>query len=218
MLTAKSSAPTGGLRRNILLAVLALLTVGLIYDFAVARPAVEQAYTTLAEKNAEFNAARKHEAMGEADVWDLLGREPSRSFQDGTVHVEVYSWRAGLPWRTHDLFVVYRTVLGERFVARLTKFGHELEEGFQADPGLRPTDVELAMPDFDPPAADPRSGGVTEPESGVEPDEASAESDAAQPAPDSAGVENADEPADTTSPADPPENGVPAQDPEQPAA
>lgn len=127
-----SSTPTGRRRRNILLAILAVLTVGLVYDFAVARPAVEEAYTIVTEKNVEFNIARKHKAMGVADVRELLGREPSRTFEDHEMHVEVYSWRAGLPFRTHDLFVVYRTVLGEKYVARLTKFGHDPVDGFQA--------------------------------------------------------------------------------------
>lgn len=123
-----SPAQTSNLRRNLLLVVLALLTVGLVYDFAVARPAVEEAYSVLTKKNAEFNIARRHRAMGVADVRELMGREPSRTFEDRELHVEVYSWRSGLPFRTHDLFVVYRTVLGEKFVARLTKFGHEAED------------------------------------------------------------------------------------------
>lgn len=143
-----TSAKPGSRRRNILVAILGLLLIGLLYDFAVARPAVEKAYASLTKKNDEFNAARRYQAMGEAETWEVLGREPSRTFQDGEMHVEVYSWRSGLPFRTHDLFVVYRTVLGKKSLVRLTKFAHEPEHSFQAILPNAPNkaDAELVMP------------------------------------------------------------------------
>lgn len=169
-----SPVPTNNLRRNLLLAVLALLTVGLLYDFAVARPAVEEAYAVLTKTNAEFNIARRHRAMGVADVRDLIGREPSRTFEDRELHVEVYSWRSGLPFRTHDLFVVYRTVLGEKYLVRLTKFGHEAEDGFNA---LQADEPGQETRPFVPPTAAAMQPSSPESEDGFVPEDGGARED-----------------------------------------
>lgn len=192
-----SSATPSRRRRNILLAILGLLLIGLVYDFAVARPAVEKAYTSLTEKNDEFNAVAKHQAMGEAETREVLGREPSRTFKDGDLHVEVYSWRSGLPFRTHDLFVVYRPVQGQNLLVRLTKFAHDSERDFRPVSSQAPNeaDTEPVMP-ASLPSGNPEEGEADKA------DEADIfeNDDAAVSASDRDGIEPADASPDVATP------------------
>ncbi len=106
----QSSTPPkqgGSKRLPILLGILAIGLVGLGYDRFIARPAVEAAYESLLAENQRVNADSTV-TFTNTDVRELLGRDPAETFTDSNGDtVETYSWRAGMPGKSHDLFVVY---------------------------------------------------------------------------------------------------------------
>ncbi len=174
--------PRGRLRSTLLVGTLVVLSSGLVYDFTVARPAVEAAYDRVSQRNQDFNAERKHQAMRDHDIQELLGFPPDRTFEDQGMHVEVYSWRAGLPFRSHDLYCVYRTVNGEHFFVRLTKFLHDpnrfydgvadegetepvpqgAEPAEPSEPAEQPEPAEPSAPAEQPEPAEPSAPAETE--------------------------------------------------------
>lgn len=115
----------GGTRSKILFGILAVGLVALAYDYAVARPAVNDAYDRIAEQSTKVNADST-KTFTNADVRALIGKEPSRSFDDANGDkVEVYSWRAGFPTKTHDLFAVYKTNNNQLLFHRHAKYQYE---------------------------------------------------------------------------------------------
>lgn len=118
--------PSGGnSRQTVLLVVLVLMVCALLYDYQVARPAVDKAYDQIAEKSMLINS-QSTDVLTNAGVKELLGLEPSSSFEEvnGDL-VEVYSWRSGLPIRTHQLFTVYKMNDGQWMFHRHSKFLYE---------------------------------------------------------------------------------------------
>ena len=103
----------------VLLCVLAVLALALAWDFLRARPAVKRAYETVAKMNESMNRAAIKDSPDatkrpgfdspttQDDVRRAIGRTPRRLVDYGPYKVEVYSWTAGIPWRTHDYYVVY---------------------------------------------------------------------------------------------------------------
>ncbi len=123
--TKQTDKKSGGTRSKVLFAILALGLVALAYDYRVARPAVEVAYNKIAERSTAVNA-KSTEVFTNLDVRELLGMEPSRTFDDtnGDV-VEVFSWRSGLPIKTHDLFAIYKPNGGKNLFYRHAKYKYE---------------------------------------------------------------------------------------------
>lgn len=95
------------IRLLILFGVLALMLAALWYDRAVARPGVDAAYEAIAKLNDNINTTGGNRAMTNQDVQNELKRKPSRVRTEGPYEIEVYSWMAGLPFRTHDYYAVY---------------------------------------------------------------------------------------------------------------
>jgi hypothetical protein len=126
--TPQSSTPSnqgGSKRLPILLGILAIGLVGLGYDRFIARPAVEAAYDSLLAENQRMNADSTV-TFTDADVRKLLGRDPAETFTDTNGDtVERYSWRAGMPIKSHDLFVVYKTQTDFLMFHRADKFAFE---------------------------------------------------------------------------------------------
>jgi hypothetical protein len=121
----QSDAKSGSKSSKILVWILVLLLVALAYDYLVARAGVDSAYDKIAKRSAEVNA-NATEVFTDEDVQKLLDGEPSRTFDDAHGdRVEVYSWRGGLPFRTHDLFVVYKPSDGRQMFYRHAKFAYE---------------------------------------------------------------------------------------------
>lgn len=77
------------------------------YDYKVARPAVDSAYARIGKLNEEVNSNSGRTYMTEKDVQAELARAPSETFTEDRYFVEVYSWRAGLPIKTHNYYAVY---------------------------------------------------------------------------------------------------------------
>ncbi|MEM8668707.1 MAG: hypothetical protein AAGG48_14395 [Planctomycetota bacterium] len=104
----QANSQGGSKRLLILLGILGIGLVGLGYDRVIARPAVEAAYDSLLAENEKLNASGT-DVLNDSSVRDLLGCEPAEMFDDTNGDkVEKYSWRAGMPIKTHDLFVVYK--------------------------------------------------------------------------------------------------------------
>ncbi|TWT50567.1 hypothetical protein Pla22_33100 [Rubripirellula amarantea] len=123
------SKPSGGNGGNtlriVLFAVLGLLLIGLAYDYLVARPGVDAAYDKIAARSVELNKL-PDTYFTNSDVQELLGKQPSRTFEDSNGElVEVFSWRSGLPIKTHDLFAVYKPSDGKMLFNRHAKFAYE---------------------------------------------------------------------------------------------
>ncbi len=123
--TKQSDHPSGGVRSKVLVGILGLGLVALAYDYAVARPAVETAYNAIAARSTEVNA-KSTEVFTDSDVRKLIGKEPSKTFNDANGDVvEVFSWRSGLPIKTHDLFAVYKPNGGKNLFYRHAKYKYE---------------------------------------------------------------------------------------------
>lgn len=95
------------IRSLILLGILVLLLGALWYDYKVARPGVERAFDSIAKLNEELNSQPGRKYVTNKEVQEKLHRSPVQSFQEGPYQVEVYSWRAGLPIRSHNYYAVY---------------------------------------------------------------------------------------------------------------
>jgi hypothetical protein len=138
---AQGDPKSGSKRSKLLIVILVVLLAALAYDYVVARPNVDSAYDRIAEKSVEVNA-NTTEVFTDADVQELLGRKPSRTFNDvDGDRVEVYSWRAGLPFRTHDLFVVYKPNEGRQLFYRHAKFAYESSVDVSPITGTRVVEV-----------------------------------------------------------------------------
>ena len=102
---AKETSP---LRLILLLLVFGVALVGLLYDYTIARPAIQKADETIqAVLEGTIKDPNNDGGVTEAEVQDLLGRQPSTVKQLENGKIEIYSWRSGLPYRTYDLYVVY---------------------------------------------------------------------------------------------------------------
>jgi len=97
----------GALRLIVLLSLLGLMLLALAYDYRVARPRVKSAYDRIASLNDAMNASPESIPTLNTHIHKEIGRTPNRTFTEGRYRVEVFSWTAGLPFRTHDLFAVY---------------------------------------------------------------------------------------------------------------
>jgi hypothetical protein len=102
---AKGTSP---LRLILLLLVFGVALIGLLYDYTVARPAIDKANQTVQDLlQQKIPDPNNDNTVTPEEVQQLLSRKPTRVEQRANCMVEVYSWRAGLPTRTYDLKVVY---------------------------------------------------------------------------------------------------------------
>ena len=116
------SSRGGNPRQTIMLVILGLMIIALVYDYKVARPSVEGAYDQIAKKSIEVNSSGT-DVLTNLGVRELLEMEPSDTFEEvnGDL-VEVYSWRSGLPVRTHNLYTVYKKNTGKWMFHRHSSF------------------------------------------------------------------------------------------------
>ncbi|QDV11806.1 hypothetical protein CA51_16820 [Rosistilla oblonga] len=111
-------------RSYLLFGILGLMIIALAYDYKVARPNVEQAYEDLVAFNMQVNADPSDMVTPEM-VAEMLGKTPTRTFKDMSDFVEVYSWRGGLFFKSHDLYVAYRVTPLGTLMARTSKFNYD---------------------------------------------------------------------------------------------
>ena len=128
MSEASSSTETargGGSRQTVLLVLLGVMIVALAYDYTVARPNVDAAYDKIVTKSMQVNS-KSTEVLTNMGVRELLEMEPSETLEEANGDlVEVFSWRSGLPIRTHNLYAVYKKNGDEWLFHRHSKFIHE---------------------------------------------------------------------------------------------
>ncbi|MCH1495981.1 MAG: hypothetical protein L7U72_12175 [Rubripirellula sp.] len=128
MSEASSSTETvrgGGPRQTVLLVLLGVMVVALAYDYKVARPNVDAAYEKIVTKSMQVNS-KSTEVLTNLSVRELLEMEPSETREEANGDlVEVFSWRSGLPIRTHNLYAVYKKNGENWLFHRHSKFIHE---------------------------------------------------------------------------------------------
>lgn len=100
-------------RRGVLIVCLLMMIGMAAYDRLVARPAVAAAQQTLQDA-AQAQVSKAGRQMDEATVREKLGRQPNETHSGDAYFVERYAWRAGLPWRTYDLWVIYTQFQGRK--------------------------------------------------------------------------------------------------------
>ncbi|WP_145343979.1 hypothetical protein [Rosistilla ulvae] len=163
-------------RSYILFGVLGLMIIALAYDYKVARPQVEQAYEELVLLNIHVNADPTDKVTPEM-VSKALGKTPSRTFKDMTDLVEVYSWRGGLFFRTHDLYVAYRETPLGTLMARTSKFKYDdhmaVYEDVYARMGVGVPNVEAVDAEFESPTPSALGDMLPDPQLAVDNGDAS---------------------------------------------
>ena len=96
--------------RLFLFMVLGLLLVGLPYDFLWARKqhrAAAERLDNLLDVKPAGKIIASNEPITMDQVHETMGCEPSQVIEEDEYLEEIYSWRSGLPWRTHDIYVIY---------------------------------------------------------------------------------------------------------------
>ena len=89
---------TSSLRLVLLLLVFGVALIGLLYDYTVARPAIDRANQVVQDLLLQKIPDPNNDNTVTCDeVQQLLGREPTRVEQKANYMVEVYSWRAAFP-------------------------------------------------------------------------------------------------------------------------
>lgn len=122
--TAATDSSLAKVRRLVLFGVLFVMLGALVYDYAVARPAVNKAYKLIDEENIRINRIGG-EVLTNEDVSELLGKKPISTSSDGTEMIEVYGWPSGIPGRPHKLYTVYKSSGRDKIFYRQSKFVYE---------------------------------------------------------------------------------------------
>ena len=112
-------------RRAFLYVVLALMICAIVYDYVIARPAVRLAYQRIETESRVVNAAGGAGFLSSTDVQELLDKQPTETFMDGSDYVEVFTWTGGLPGKPHKLWAVYKTNADEKLFYRHAMFVYE---------------------------------------------------------------------------------------------
>ncbi len=136
-------SPGGEKRRFVLYGLLVVMLIALAYDYMVARPAVKAAYNKITAASAEANSSGVG-FLSNLKVRELIGKEPSREFMDGSQTVEVFHWSGGLIVKPHKLYAVYKPQDGEWLFYRHSMFSYEATNQLmpkRADPEV-PSDAE----------------------------------------------------------------------------
>jgi hypothetical protein len=140
---ARAPSSAANYRRWILFLFLGVMLIALWYDRKVARPNVEAAYHQVERLNEDVNSRVGHKQVTNQDVQKALGTPPSRVYQEGGYTVEVYSWRAGLPIKTHDYYAVYNSASPPAF---LKHYKFEVPAGELTGEGALATEMGAPVP------------------------------------------------------------------------
>lgn len=144
-----SSSPSGPATqgmpasRIVLYSILGLLIVALTYDFLVARPGQKAA----AAKINAFMPDQSGSAMiSNAEpttyeqVIEALGVPTTSPEEGATYFMDCFSWRSGLPWRSHDLYVIYtkKTTTTDGVTTTKPHLLHDISVGQEPEPNQFP--------------------------------------------------------------------------------
>lgn len=99
---------TNPVRLIVLLAIFGLALVGLLYDYCIARPAIQKAGKEVEGLLEGKTPDPDGDGIVTADeVQSVLGRKPAEVEPLSNGKIEIYQWRSGLPYRSYKLWVVY---------------------------------------------------------------------------------------------------------------
>ena len=110
------------LRMPVLTAFLLLLLFAAWYDYSIARPAVDEAFDTVTQLHQQHSESAEMPVMTNEDIQQAVGALPAYTITKHDYQIEVYAWTAGLPFRSHDLYVVYHGEGDDLRFARHYKF------------------------------------------------------------------------------------------------
>jgi len=89
---------------------------------------VGDAFDIVGYLNQKINRSANLPAMRSSDVQQAIGFTPTHTIKKGPYHIEVYAWTAGLPFRSHDYYAVYKGMGKNPIFMRHYKFLLPLEE------------------------------------------------------------------------------------------
>ncbi len=99
---------TNPLRLVILLSIFGLALAGLLYDYTIARPALQRADALVRGCfQGETEDPDKDGTFTDDEIQLILQRKPAEVEPLPNGKIEIYKWRSGLLFRSHTLYVVY---------------------------------------------------------------------------------------------------------------
>ena len=100
-------AETSSPLRIVLFVILGVMIVALAYDYLYARKQPDEIAMMVLPQIDTTSAVSNVDPRSMDEVIELVGREPEEKIE-GTNYWQIkYSWRAGLPWKTYDLYLVF---------------------------------------------------------------------------------------------------------------
>jgi hypothetical protein len=141
------SASGTSLLRMLLFGVLGLLVLALGYDYLWARKQHQEAVAVIESLIADPSAAQvvsEAEPITAERIETAINRQPTEKSDGATYELHRYSWRSGLPWRTHNIYVIYakgKSAGGEEIL-----FFHDFSYGAPPDPVQFPGPATTGTP------------------------------------------------------------------------
>lgn len=107
--SSQTPAPEGASSplRMVLFVVLGVMIVALAYDYLYARKQPDTVATALLPQIDPTTPVSNVDPKTMNEVVAIVGRQPERKIEGSNYWQITYCWRAGLPWKTHDLHVVF---------------------------------------------------------------------------------------------------------------
>lgn len=156
-----------------LLGLIALVAAAICYDIYVAAPAVQDGFDKVAD--ASLKAMVAEEPLSNLKVREVIGKEPSDTYETDEGYVEVYSWIGNVMGTPHELHTVYKKKGDDYVFFRHFKASDRVTDDFnvvEADPNAADYDDGYGEGSGAAPA-----GGGDSPSGGGESDSGEAKSD-----------------------------------------
>ncbi len=97
-------------RQVILLLILIVVAGAGAYEFGIARPAYESAWDKISNIDSSIDSGN----YTAAQIEEMIGKKPVAIEEDEwaeNVEIRTYRWQSGLPFRSHNIYVVYTRIL-----------------------------------------------------------------------------------------------------------
>jgi hypothetical protein len=106
--TTTAEEGTNPVRLVVLLLIFGLALAGLLYDYTIARPAVQKADQLIQGCfSGQTEDPDDDGTYTDDEIQMILQRKPAETEDLSNGKIEIYTWRSGLPFRDHTLYVVY---------------------------------------------------------------------------------------------------------------
>ncbi len=93
--------------RTVLFVILGVMIVALAYDYLYARQQPNAVATKILPQIDATSAVSNVDPKSMDEVIEIVGRDPIEKTEESNYWRIKYSWRAGLPWKTYDLYIVF---------------------------------------------------------------------------------------------------------------